>query len=257
MKSKIIISVGTVACALALVGSVNAASINDDYIGAYYGLNPNSGNYETYAYPDVIGNPLFNISKMDVTLGSTLQVDIHTTYVNIVGSNDGIGYGDLFLSNDGYNPTVPSSLDHQLNGEFWEYALVLDNHEGKDASGNAVTSGTVSLFAVNSVSELILAENAGSSVYRAGQEVLYNTQGQQALGTGTWTTFATGISFSIDASLLSLGTDDLGIRWAMTCANDIIEGSVPTDPVPEPATMLLFGAGLAGLAGLRSRKNKA
>lgn len=34
-------------------------------------------------------------------------------------------------------------------------------------------------------------------------------------------------------------------------------GSVTVDPVPEPATMLLFGTGLAGLLGGRLRKKKA
>ena len=29
-----------------------------------------------------------------------------------------------------------------------------------------------------------------------------------------------------------------------------------TDPVPEPTTMLLFGMGIAGLAGTRLRRNK-
>ncbi len=47
----------------------------------------------------------------------------------------------------------------------------------------------------------------------------------------------------------------LDAHWTMSCGNDTIDGHATPAPVPEPATMLLFGTGLAGLMG-RVRKRK-
>jgi len=48
-------------------------------------------------------------------------------------------------------------------------------------------------------------------------------------------------------------TDGFYVAYAPFCANDVMGGGAP---VPEPATMLLFGAGIIGLAGSRIRRNK-
>ncbi|MFV0435879.1 MAG: PEP-CTERM sorting domain-containing protein [Desulfopila sp.] len=49
------------------------------------------------------------------------------------------------------------------------------------------------------------------------------------------------------------GADPLSLnRWGL----DITTAGTKNDPVPEPATMLLLGSGLAGLAGSRLRRKK-
>jgi len=46
------------------------------------------------------------------------------------------------------------------------------------------------------------------------------------------------------------------IHWTMSCGNDVLEHTTSPVPTPEPATMLLFGTGLIGLAGLGRKKLK-
>ncbi len=45
-------------------------------------------------------------------------------------------------------------------------------------------------------------------------------------------------------------------HWNMSCGNDIIDKSLTVTPAPEPAMMLLFGAGLIGLSKVIRNRNK-
>jgi hypothetical protein len=59
-------------------------------------------------------------------------------------------------------------------------------------------------------------------------------------------------TLSLGTSPLNISIDTLGDAWGDPLAADVQNGSI--SPVPEPATLLLFGSGLAGLGFLRKKK---
>ena len=261
LQFRVIAAAGVLAAGL-LAGSASAAvTVADNYYG---GIN-------TYTGQDVIGNAaVFDIqSAVFERVGpaqSTLRVTINTNYAGVPGTPAALttGYGALFITpgTNAWNVTgvAPYPNDVYTPGE-WDYAFTMPLTGAIGSSGTSslydTSDGAVVLSNVNGNSITFPNPGNGGYYFRQDQAVQFTPGvGATALAGGAWAVSAGQIRFDINDNGL-LG-NNFAFSYAMTCANDVIQGQVAI-PVPEPATwaMMLMGFMGLGSAARVSRRRAA
>lgn len=226
------------------------------------------GGIDTWHYPtDVIGDAAtFGISSAAIHRingGNTLEITINTNYAGVPGTRAayGTGYGVLFIT-PGPNAWTPQGSgphydDDTYQAGDWTYAATIPTNPGRythtGSGGLYLTSdGTIIMSNVYGNTTTYPYPGSGRYYFRENQPVQF-TPDQSANPVANtseqWTIAPGAITFDLtDNGLLG---DQFALSWAMTCANDIIQGQVD---VPEPPTWLLVLAGMFITGGLTWRR---
>jgi hypothetical protein len=196
--------------------------------GAWLSTNSDSLGYGDDNYTDFVGHPNFTTGSGIIESGALKE--IHINYTNWDAA---LNPGDLFI-----DIGADKIWDYVLKPTGNIYSTLLDARKGFNDAGYQVTTNWPGYYIRNDHPYAL--NLAGTAASLAGSYTFSGFSIQDG------NVDFTGLSIDL------LGQDFI-IGYAVTCANDVVYEKI-SNPVPEPATMLLLGTGLIGLAGFGRKR---